>query len=29
MLMQDILELLNSMQRIKASMEKGKVVVGV
>ena len=27
--LQDILELLNSMQRIKVSMEKGKVVVGV
>ena len=27
--LQDILELLNCMQRVKARMEKGKVVVGV
>lgn len=27
--LQDILELLNSMQRVKASFEKGKVVVGI
>ena len=27
--LQDILELLNCMQRVKARMKKGKVVVGV